>query len=107
MLLYWCPENGTFILFVEQKKHSFHLGKYLWYTCTPAGRAFTSDWSANSFIIILFEKIILGMLWRKITSNDHSFGCPVICTDTIHNAWYNNAYSLIEKSDLAIMVSNV
>ena len=49
-------------------------------------------------------------LW--ITSNDRSLGCPIICTDTIHNAthlnnvWYINAPSLIRKPYLAIIACN-
>ena len=28
----------------------------------PAGRAFTSDWSVNSFIMVVYDKIFSGML---------------------------------------------
>ena len=28
----------------------------------PAGRVFTSDWSVNSFIMVVYDKIFLGML---------------------------------------------
>ena len=40
--------------------------------------------------------------FREINSNDHSFGCPTVYTDTTHNtnvcitnALYSNTYSLI------------
>ena len=47
-----------------------------------------------------------------ISSNVRSFGCAIICTDTIHNAthfnnvWYTKTPSLIGKPYLAIIASN-
>ena len=32
----------------------------------PTVRAFTSDWFVNSFIIVIYEKMLLVVLWTKI-----------------------------------------
>ena len=52
-----------------------------------------------------------------ITSNDHSFRCPIIYTDTYsqchffhwhpNNGWYRQAYSLIVTPYFTIIASNV
>ena len=56
----------------------------------------------------------------NITSNDRSFGCPIICTDiysqwyfvhysvdTTNNSWYHQAHWLIGMPNLSIITSNV
>ena len=53
----------------------------------------------------------------NITSNDCSFGCPIIYTNTnqqcyfvhrqLNNAWHNNAHSVILRLCFAIIASNV
>ena len=58
--------------------------------------------------------IIRRIKW-SIASNKHSFDCPIVYTDTIHNAIFfhkhiknalcNKTYSLIERPYLAIIAS--
>ena len=59
--------------------------------------------------------IIRRIKW-SIASNNHSFDCPIVYTDTIHNAiffqkhvknaLYNKAHSPIGRPYLAIIASN-
>ena len=39
-----------------------------------------------SFILAMIAHSTVRSCTWFITSNDHSFGCPNICTDTIHNS---------------------
>ena len=47
--------------------------------------------------------ILSCFLLDPITSNDHSFGCPIIYTDTIHNAtWLIDTLTIRDTTKLII-----
>ena len=80
----------------------------------------TCIYSITCFFNIKIYQIFLILdqfLSLFITSNDRSFGCPIISTEAysqcclvhgyLHNAWDNKAHSLTGKPYLAVIASNV
>ena len=73
----------------------------------PAGRALTSDWSVNSFIMVVYEKSffqfsLLAMIANSIVqSSTRTLFTMFFCSQIPQQA-----YSLIGKSYLAIIASN-
>ena len=59
---------------------------------------------------------VITNAWNVIASNDRSFGCPIICTDTnpqcsfvhwhLNVGWHNNGHSLTGWPYLAVIASN-
>ena len=41
------------------------------FTCAPTGRTLTSDWSANSFIMVVYVDIFSRVLDRNFKQNSH------------------------------------